>query len=486
MFSIMFNYVSAVITDPGDPSIIKKNKDIDNYDSTNNSRNVPQCKKCQQPKPERSHHCSVCKRCVLKMDHHCPWIDNCVGLNNHRYFYSFLLWTCIGKSYSRILSPCILFCLFSSTIFLQYLVVCSLLCFYEYYSLLLIHTTCEMLFIIYIYICLLLCLLCIGTAYLSSLLASTVLKEGAFLRVGEAQYNAKHPMLITIPDMHKPYNNNNNHHNHLRKQEIQPEISRKNRNTNKSVDGSIGGIEMLILKDKNSIPQNILSEKILPIDTSNRWRTATVNVLSSTTIKLTKKTKTNKEINTEIEKNILVINQPSTHIKQYESAVVEAIVGIDSKSDRNSRGILEIDYRSSENNRRNLQLRGVHSSNNNANDIIDVGDINSKSEGIGAVNQEKEKESEESISPTTTLDSTTNNNSGSNSIFTYTSADILNCMDGMRHSEILLSFIFVISSAISFAVGILLTLQTYLGTKNEQVYFGRVLAVALHVSCVYI
>ncbi|RKO95116.1 zf-DHHC-domain-containing protein, partial [Caulochytrium protostelioides] len=57
------------------------------------------CRKCDRPKPDRGHHCSVCRRCVLKMDHHCPWISNCVGHANHRYFYLFLVYMAAGAAY---------------------------------------------------------------------------------------------------------------------------------------------------------------------------------------------------------------------------------------------------------------------------------------------------------------------------------------------------------------------------------------------------
>ncbi|OCF40180.1 vacuolar protein [Kwoniella heveanensis CBS 569] len=59
-------------------------------------RRVRRCRKCDGPKPERTHHCSVCKRCVLQMDHHCPWINACVGLHNQRHFVLFMAWLSVG------------------------------------------------------------------------------------------------------------------------------------------------------------------------------------------------------------------------------------------------------------------------------------------------------------------------------------------------------------------------------------------------------
>ncbi|KAL7714518.1 Palmitoyltransferase [Entamoeba marina] len=33
----------------------------------------------------------LCGECVLRMDHHCTFFNQCIGLNNIRYFYSFLI-----------------------------------------------------------------------------------------------------------------------------------------------------------------------------------------------------------------------------------------------------------------------------------------------------------------------------------------------------------------------------------------------------------
>ncbi|KAI8322859.1 zf-DHHC-domain-containing protein, partial [Martensiomyces pterosporus] len=49
------------------------------------------CLKCNTPKPDRTHHCSICGRCVLKMDHHCPWLNNCVGFHTQKAFLLFIV-----------------------------------------------------------------------------------------------------------------------------------------------------------------------------------------------------------------------------------------------------------------------------------------------------------------------------------------------------------------------------------------------------------
>jgi len=62
------------------------------------------CKRCDAPKPPRTHHCSVCGRCVLRMDHHCPFTNCCVGLLNERYFVAWVFCVWVACVYGASLS----------------------------------------------------------------------------------------------------------------------------------------------------------------------------------------------------------------------------------------------------------------------------------------------------------------------------------------------------------------------------------------------
>ncbi|KAI4327072.1 hypothetical protein L6164_019573 [Bauhinia variegata] len=109
---LLWSYFSVVLTDPGGvppnwrPNIDEERGDINSLvESTGLAPNglnvlgdstfkrIRYCRKCNQFKPPRCHHCSLCGRCILKMDHHCIWVVNCVGALNYKYFLLFLIYT---------------------------------------------------------------------------------------------------------------------------------------------------------------------------------------------------------------------------------------------------------------------------------------------------------------------------------------------------------------------------------------------------------
>ena len=46
--------------------------------------------------PPRTYHCKQCGECILRMDHHCLWVGTCVGLMNAKYYWQFLLYSCLA------------------------------------------------------------------------------------------------------------------------------------------------------------------------------------------------------------------------------------------------------------------------------------------------------------------------------------------------------------------------------------------------------
>ena len=49
------------------------------------------CPACEVICTADSRHCYICNQCVERFDHHCPWVNNCIGLQNHNYFYLYII-----------------------------------------------------------------------------------------------------------------------------------------------------------------------------------------------------------------------------------------------------------------------------------------------------------------------------------------------------------------------------------------------------------
>ncbi|KAK0737167.1 hypothetical protein B0T21DRAFT_286257 [Apiosordaria backusii] len=90
-----FFYIRSMVDDPGFVpklnGIAEQRAVIDELISQWKYDESHFCVTCMIRTPLRSKHCRRCQRCVAKHDHHCPWVYNCVGINNHRHFFMYLI-----------------------------------------------------------------------------------------------------------------------------------------------------------------------------------------------------------------------------------------------------------------------------------------------------------------------------------------------------------------------------------------------------------
>jgi palmitoyltransferase len=73
------------------PGYLEKKQNFEFVEVLQEFQSSSVCPECEVLRTPRSRHCNLCKRCVDRFDHHCPWVNNCIGKNNFRYFYCFIL-----------------------------------------------------------------------------------------------------------------------------------------------------------------------------------------------------------------------------------------------------------------------------------------------------------------------------------------------------------------------------------------------------------
>uniref|UniRef100_A0A0E0L3D4 S-acyltransferase n=1 Tax=Oryza punctata TaxID=4537 RepID=A0A0E0L3D4_ORYPU len=91
-------YAIALCRDPGrvPPSFAPDIEDAKSplHEIKRKGADLRYCQKCGHYKPPRAHHCR---------DHHCIWINNCVGHENYKIFFIFVLYAVTACFYAMIL-----------------------------------------------------------------------------------------------------------------------------------------------------------------------------------------------------------------------------------------------------------------------------------------------------------------------------------------------------------------------------------------------
>ena len=100
VFLALVEYCSFLATALMNPGLVGKNYWLENFDAKRTPVQYYQiCRRCRivVDLNKKVEHCESCDVCVEGNDHHCPWTSKCIGKNNLKCFYMFvvMLFVCI-------------------------------------------------------------------------------------------------------------------------------------------------------------------------------------------------------------------------------------------------------------------------------------------------------------------------------------------------------------------------------------------------------
>lgn len=95
---LLICYARGCLTNPGSLKRVSVAQS-EEWSRTQTDRKVRICRKCNEVKPDRWHHCKTCGVCIPKMDHHCIWLNNCVSHCTFPHFIRFLLYGVTAMCY---------------------------------------------------------------------------------------------------------------------------------------------------------------------------------------------------------------------------------------------------------------------------------------------------------------------------------------------------------------------------------------------------
>ena len=97
-FIVFFLHVLLYFSNPG---IMLNNQYKDLLDIVENEEDAENfCPYCLVKHIYRSKHCLICQKCIEEFDHHCFWVGNCIGKNNYRLFFTFLIYVVLNTLFN--------------------------------------------------------------------------------------------------------------------------------------------------------------------------------------------------------------------------------------------------------------------------------------------------------------------------------------------------------------------------------------------------